>query len=484
MPIPDDAPYTPALPDDAGPHERTLHDIYGFSTVLVRMTAEDWGKTADQVETLAADVRSVVGALRGADVPWEGAAADSAYSSLDVLAKALDARASEITDIRKGLESAADAADVARTSYASQVRSISTSVDRSDYETDGSTFNITGYEAALAGRREERDAAAKQVLDRFNASMSGAAGQMPVDAPDDRERVPSSPGAPGSSNPSSYPTSSGPSGGSTTSSQGQVQSTGVRQPPTTVVVEPPQTFPPTTQPPQYPPGTTTPPPVMTPPESSQPGWTPGPTLDGPTDGSTNPGGVGSTTWSGTGSGSSGPGGSGGGLGSAAGVGGLVAGGAGMLGRARGSAFGLGSSGRPVVAAGGSGSTTGRAGSTARGGVTGRTGATGGGAGAAGSRGAAGAGGGRPVVAAGGQGAARGAGGTGARGGRGAGRTVATRLGETRGRGGGVVASGQGAGGRGRSGRSERDEVDVESLTHEDEETWYEGEDDASPPVWR
>ena len=61
---------TPSLPADAGPNERMLHEIYGFSTALVRMTAEDWGKSADTVSALAAEVKRVVDALQGADVPW------------------------------------------------------------------------------------------------------------------------------------------------------------------------------------------------------------------------------------------------------------------------------------------------------------------------------------------------------------------------------------------------------------------------------
>ena len=48
--------------------------------------------------------------------------------------------------------------------------------------------------------------------------------------------------------------------------------------------------------------------------------------------------------------------------------------------------------------------------------------------------------------------------------------------------GGVAAGSGGRGGRRGQGRATAQDVD--RLTHEDEETWFEGEDDATPPVWR
>ncbi|PKW28051.1 WXG100 family type VII secretion target [Phycicoccus duodecadis] len=453
MVIPDEGGYTPALPDDAGPHERMLHRIYGFQTYIVSDTATDWGKTADGVRGLAAEVRGVITKLQGADPPWEGPAATAAYGTLHELAKALDSRAGEIEDIKKGLQDAATAGSTAMAAYSAQVRSISTDVDRTQYQpSGGGTFNVTGYEAAVDAKKAEREAAAQQVLATFNADMGSAAKQMPVEAPQDSVMIDPTSGGGGGTPPGGGGGST-PSGGSYTPPNGTL--VGVHHPETT---PPPQ---------QQPPVVIHHPPVVDPPVSiGCPGPTDpdprGPELDGPTTGSTVAGGPGSTGWAGTASGggsASGPG-----LGGAGAMtaGGLLTGGVGMLGRALGRG-GLGAAGRsgPVVA--------------------GSTGAAGRGATGSGARGAVGTGG-RGAVGAGGQGAGRGGRSGGIRGAKTGGRYGVPKLGEA-GRGGRGVGAGGGAGGRGK-GKDEQRPEDVDSLTHEDEETWFEGGDDATPPVWR
>lgn len=456
MPVPDDRPYAPPLPPDAGPRERMLHEVYGFASALVEDTANDWGQTADGVRALATEVRSVISRLRSADEPWEGPAADSAYSTLRVLARALDARADEIEDIRKGLEQAAATARTAESAYRTRVRSVSTYVDPDDYRPEGGgTFNTTGYEAAVDGRRAEREAAAGEVLDGFTAGMGAAARQMPVDAPDDTVMVDATPpGGPG-------PGGRGPGGPGGSSGTPYAPPTGTPWPP---------------------PGSpTSVGPTGTPLTSSGPGGGSGhpgvgASLDGGSTGTTAPGGGGSPTWAGgptSGGVAGGSVGSVGGVAGAAGAGGLLSGGAALLGRGAfgraglaGGPGGPGTAGRsgPVVA-GSSGSTTRGASGAARG---------------AGSTGSA-AGAGRPVVAPGAQGPVGRGGGSAVRGARPAGRYGVPRL-EGAGAGRDGVVAGSAAGGRG---RRERDEtVDVDSLTHEDEETWFDGEDDASPPVWR
>ncbi len=474
MGLADDAPYVPPLPEDAGPHERTLHDIYGFATVLVQLTADDWGKTSDAVGQLSAEVKRVVTHLKYAAEPWEGPAADSAYASLRALSTSLDNRALELAEIQKGLEAAATAADTARQEYASRVRSISTYVDPASYERtparpmggavpDGTVFDQRAFDAAVGAKRDQREAEAEQVLAGFDASMGRAARQMPVDAPEDSVKI--DPGAGGGTpGGGSTPGGAPPSGGGYTPPSGTGSwSPTPYDPPSdvgTVVTHTP-----------HPTGT----------GSGDPtggGTDQGPTgvgLDGGTTGTTVPTGPGSSDWAGTSPGGATTGGSTG-LGGGAGAvgGGMVAGGAGLLGRGIlgragvGGASGGGAAGRAPLVTGG---TTGAAG---------RTGASGAGRGAAGASG-------RPVLAAGGQGAAarggRGAGGAGGvRGARTSGRYGVPKLGEGSGGGRGVVAAGSGSGARGR--RAARDDApDVDSLTHEDEETWFEGEDDATPPVW-
>ncbi len=464
MVIPDEGPSTPPLPEDAGPNERTLHDIYGFSSVLVRMTAEDWGTTSETVTNLAQEVRDVVHKLKGAEQPWTGPAAEAAYSTLRVLAGQLDLRAGEIDGIRKGLESAASAADTARQAYQGDVRMVSTEVDRSSYEStpprpvggpapDGKVFDRAAYDAAVADRRAQRETAAAAVLTTFHQQMTGAAKQLPVEAQEDPVRITPTGGG-GGSTPGRYPGGSTPSGGSYSAPSG---TTGVwhGQP------SDPSGFPP--WPPVDPPQPPTPP---TPPVDV---GDPGPVavdLDGDTTGALAPGGPGSTDWAGTGPSSGGSAGSGvAGAGTLGG--GMLGGGAallgkGMLGRLGGGA--LGAAGRGGVLAGGTSGTAGR----------GASGATGRGGAAAG----------RSGVVAGGQGSAARGGGRGSggvRGARGTGRYGVPKVGD--GAKGARGAVGAGSGGRG--GRRGKDETsqDVDSLTHEDEETWFEGEDDATPPVW-
>ncbi len=472
MGLADDAPYVPPLPEDAGPHERTLHDIYGFAAVLVQLTADDWGKTSDAVGQLSAEVKRVVTSLRNAAQPWEGPAADSAYASLRALSSSLDNRALELAEIQKGLESAATAADTARQEYVSRVRSISTYVDPASYERtparpmggavpDGKVFDQTAFDAAVGAKRDQREAEAGQVLSSFNASMGRAARQMPVDAPEDSVKI--DPGAGGgTAGGGGTPGGAPPSGGGYTAPSG-----GGSWSPTPY--DPPSVVGTTTSQPPHPSGS----------GSGDPagggGTDPGPSgvgLDGGTTGTTVPTGPGSSDWAGTSPGGASAGGtSGPGAGPGVVGGGMAAGGAALLGRGivgRAGAGGAVPTGRAPLVTGG---TTGSAG---------RTGAAGAGRGASGASG-------RPVVAAGGQGAAarggRGAGGAGGvRGAKASGRYGVPKLGEASRGGRGAVAAGSGSGARGKG--APRDEApDVDSLTHEDEETWFEGEDDATPPVW-
>ncbi|GIL35742.1 hypothetical protein [Phycicoccus sp. DTK01] len=486
MVIPDEGPSNPALPADAGPNERRLYGIYGFSTVLVRMTADDWGTTADTVSNLATEVRSVITKLQGADRPWTGPAADGAYATLQQLARQLDRRAEEITGIKQGLTKAADAADTARQAYQNTVRTISTDVDRSSYERtqarqggqpapDGKVFDQAGFDAAVAAQREQREQQSATVLAAFSGEIGEAAKDMPVEA---KESVTIDPGSSGGSGGGGgYPSGGGPSGGSYVAPSGGgggvyhvSHPTGWVQEP---VVENPQ--PPTPVPPVDPP-------VEPPAPVSPVSPTPTPVhLDGGTTGTVTPGGAGSTGWAGTSPAGGSVSGGAGGLGGAGAVGGgaLMGGaallGKGVLGRMGGGAFGAaGAAGRPGL-------------------VAGSTSAAGRGASGAAGRGAAGAAG-RTTVAPGGQGAAARGGARGAGGGRGAAGVTGSRstgkygvpkVGESGGRGAGAKGA-VGAASGGRGGRRGRDEQaqDVDHLTHEDEETWFEGEDDATPPVWR
>ncbi|MFQ6173361.1 hypothetical protein ACK8HX_17295 [Oryzobacter sp. R7] len=464
----------PALPEGAGPYERALHEIYDFQAGIVDHTAEQWRTTSEEMGDLAADVRRVVRELqRAPDVGevWDGPAAAAAYDALGKLASNLDRHAEDIKAIEGGLTAASDAVAVARTAYVLNVRPIDIDLDQGDYMRtpvrplggsypDGQVPDTEAYAAALAEAKRLREAEAKKVLDAYEGQMQTATRKLPVEPAESpvNTRTPGGGGGSGGT-----PVGGGSSGGTYVGPAGGRDDGGGRG----GEVEPPPTFDPPTviciglpevpEPEPVDPDPVRPDPVV---------------VDGPGGGSLGPAGGGAV------SGTTGQGGSAGqsGLGSggmAAGIGGMAAGGgaAALLGRGGPGAAGAG---RPGAAGAG------------RPGVMGVTnsGAAARGSGAAGRAAAGGAGGaGRStVVAAGGQSAA-GRGAAGGRGGGGAraGRYGVPQLGDRGGRGGVVAAAGT-AGSRGGKGE-DRDEHDLDRLTHEDEETWFEGADDATPPVW-
>jgi hypothetical protein len=474
---PDDGGSTrPPLPAEAGPNERTLYEVYDFQTGIVDLTASDWATSAESVRGLSADVRGIVSALRGAPDAWSGPAAEAAYQTLGKLADNLDGHAEEIDRIEAGLTGAMDSATAARTDYVTKVRSVSLDIDPADFQHTPFTqptqvsadlptvLDRPAYDSAVAGARAAREQQAAAVLATFTDSMTTATKKLPVE-PSDPASVPGGTGPSGGS--SGPPTG----GGSTPSGSSHLPPGGTGDPgpggwtPTDVTGGDDLPWDDTGD--DDPDDTDTGggggnpwPPLADPPP---------PVLDGPVDGTTSPGGGGGSV--GPLPGSTGPGGSAGQLGpggAAAGMGGMLAGGgaAAVLGRA-------GMPGGAPAARLPGGAPAGRAAgsvvSTSSGGVAGRTGAASAGAGRS------------SVIAGGGQGGT-------ARGGA-AGRGSGVRTGRY-----GVPKLGGGAGGRGavgasgaagsRGGTTEREDApEVDHLTREDEETWFEGAEDATPPVW-
>ena len=456
----------PPLPAEAGPNERTLYEVYDFQTGIVDLTASDWATSAESVRGLSADVRGIVSALRGAPDAWSGPAADAAYQTLGKLADNLDGHAEEIDRIEAGLTGAHDSATAARTAYVTKVRSVSLAVDPADYQHTPFTqptqvsadlptvLNQQAYDQAVAGARAAREQQAAAVLATFTDSMTTATKKLPVE-PSDPASVPGGTGTSGGSGRPATGRGSTPSGSSHLPPGGTGDPGPGDRPPTDITGGDDLPGDDDTG------GTDT----DTGGGGANP-WPPvdplPPVLDGPVDGTTSPGGGGGTvgalpgsTTAGGSAGQVGP------AGAAAGMGGMLAGG--------GAAAVLGRAGMPGGAA--AGRMPGSVVSTSSGGVAGRTGSA-----------AASAGAGRAsVLAGGGQGGA-------ARGGA-AGRGSAVRTGRY-----GVPKLGEGAGGRGavgaaggagsRGGTTEReDATDVDHLTREDEETWFEGAEDATPPVW-
>jgi hypothetical protein len=481
----------PPLPEQAGPTERTLYDVYDFQTGIVDLTAADWATSAESVRGLSADVRGIVRALRGAPDAWDGPAAEAAYQTLGKLADNLDVHAADIDRIEAGLKSAYDSVAVARTDYVTTVRSVSLDLDPGDYqrtpvrqpaqaEPDLSTvLDRAAYDQAVAGARAAREQQAAAVLATFTDSMTTATKKLPVE-PAQREPVRdgstggtggtggSGGGGTGPGGTPYAPVGSG--GGSGGGGGGGGNATGhATLPPTdgggcdaADTDDPPRPLPepgPQPEPGPWPPVTDPPPP---------------PVLDGLVDGTTSPGARGGALPApgSTATGAGGASASVGAGGTAAGMGGVLAGG--------GAAALMGRRGMPGGAAAGrlpGGAAAGRlpgsmVATSSGGGVAGR------GAGAGSSAAA------RSSVVAGGGG--QGGAARGATGGRGAARTgrygVPKLGGGAAGRGGPAVVGGGAAGGRGRA-EDRKDPQDVDHLTSEDEETWFEGAEDATAPVW-
>ena len=464
----------PVLDPKAKANERELFKLFSFTAFMVDWAADDWKASATAVAGLSKDVKEIRSRLiegDGTTPGWTGPAAEAAGGSFALLSSSLDARAKELTDAQAAMRQVTKAAEWAREQWYAKVASISTSLDPTNFQkpiyptSSTMTTDTAAMQAAEEQIYEQRDQAAKKILEGLNLRVAEATTAMPVDyVPPDAPWTAGGGGS-GSGGSGSYPSSS------TTPSGPGITLIGTQPPePGTVVPpwppEPPE--PPTSWPPE--------PPPSWPPEPPPP-WPPiGP--GEPEVISIDDGGGGLTGLP------TGPGRSGGGAGTAyaVGTGGASGPGSGVVGLGgfvggRGSAgAGSGRGGAGVRAFGTGQGAAGRAGSGARGssvrGATGTGkygtplvgnqqggkagGARGAGARGASGRGAGGRGGGLP-------GSQQGAGRAGAKGARG-----------------GAGAAG-GAGGRGGKGDRERD--DLEYLTHEDEQTWFEGSDQAGPEVW-
>lgn len=475
----------PVLDPKAKANERELFKLFSFTAFMVDWAADDWKASATAVAGLSKDVKEIRSRLiegDGTTPGWTGPAAEAAGGSFALLSSSLDDRAKELTDAQAAMRQVTKAAEWAREQWYAKVASISTSLDPANFQkpiyptSSTMTTDTAAMQAAEEQIYEQRDQAAKKILEGLNLRVAEATTAMPVDyVPPDAPWTAGGSGS-GSGGSGSYPSSS------TTPSGPGITLIGTQPPePGTVVPpwppEPPE--PPTAWPPRPPE-----PPTSWPPEPP-PSWPPEPTPPWPPIGPGEPevisiddGGGGLTGLP------TGGGGSGGGAGTAyaVGTGGASGPGSGVVGLGgfvggRGSAgAGSGRGGAGVRAFGTGQGAAGRAGSGARGssvrGATGTGkygtplvgnqqggkagGARGAGARGASGRGAGGRGGGLP-------GSQQGAGRAGAKGARG-----------------GAGAAG-GAGGRGGKGDRERD--DLEYLTHEDEQTWFEGSDQAGPEVW-
>lgn len=510
----------PTLNPKAKHFERQLFKVFSTSTSTIFLTQEDWRAARTKLENLAKDVQQVRTELRSPSdggTGWQGPAAEAALSSLEKLSATLDGHAAKIGDVDTSLGQVYQAISDAKAAWYSDVASISTYVDPADHTRlpapylptaeNREKYSVPDAEAAAAAEDalwEQRNQAAKKVLDQLAADTQTATGTMPIDT-NTTDKNPYTPGGTG-------PGTSYPTGTTTPSRSGGYQIGSYGQP----VFEVHPTGPggtaggeevPIPNPQQ--PGEIT----IGDPEGPDPDSVLDPiSSDGDVTGTTGTTGTTGPTGPAATGASSAAGGGGGGIGggtlAAGGVGAGAAGIGGILGaRGRGLFGGRGAGAVPAAGAGqgrasGSG---GRSGGTAfrsggvPGGASGRGaqvvpgGGQGAGASTRGSavKGATGSGrygvprldgratGAVPATSgqaskAGGRGTATGRGGTAARGGA-AGRGPAAG-----GRGGAAMGAAS-AGGTRRGDKDRSREAD--HLTSEDEETWYDGTEESTPQVW-
>jgi hypothetical protein len=470
----------PTLNPKAKHYERELFKVFAVETGSISVTQTDWQGARAQLENLASDVRAVRSELEApADggKGWTGPAAAAALSALEKLSDTLEAHAVEVGDVDTSLGQVYQAVTDARAAWYSEVASISTYVDPADHmrlpapyqptAANVEKYSVPDPDAAAAAedaKWQERNLAAKKVLEQLDTDTQTAKATMPIDVQDDSESTPyvnrgpaSTTRTPGSA------TQTGSSGYRHGSRGGlvlgPVGSPGLDVPddtglvpvgpgpddgPTTVVVDEGPGFTPDT----YDPISS---------DADVTGTTgfPGSTGPGSWQGS-------SATAGGGGDGGSGPGTPGvvaGGVGGAAGLAGLLRARGGAMfsstgsSRAGGSPAARGSAVKGSTGSGKYGVPT-VAGKTARVGSVVPAGAT--------------------------QGARAGAGA------KAGGRGAAGRSGPVTGRSGsgrGGAAPGAAGGGGARKGDSKDRDEGVDRLTLEDEETWYEGSDESSPQVW-
>lgn len=490
----------PTLNPKAKQYERELFKIFAVQTGSIAMTQTDWQSAKKQLEDLAKDVKAVHGELQApadGSKGWSGPAATAALSSLKKLSDALDTHAGEVGQVDASLGQVYTAVSDAISGWYSDVASISTYVNPDDHKRlpapylptadNAAKYSIRDPEAAAAAEDalwQQRNLAAKGVLDQLAGDTDTAKQKMPLEVKDDKQTPYNNEG----------PASANRTSGTATQSGADVHPTG-----STVgtggLVHPTTTGTTTETGVDYPPVDTG---VQTGTVSTEgPGLTPGTydpiSSDGDVTGSTGltPGGGsgGSSgaypTGGGTGGGGIGAGGvAAGGIGGAAGLGGIMRGGGMFSAGGTSRTGGMARSGG-VSSAGRSNSAAGSRGSALRAGGTGRAGAMGAGGGSSARGGASARG--SAVKGATGSGkygvpkvGAKGAGpvGSGGQGAKGAGKAG--------GRGtGGRGSAANGAAGRGGSRKGDKNgqPQDVDKLTHADEEAWFDGTEEAGPQVW-
>lgn len=475
----------PTLNEAKAKHwEKQLHKAFFVRQGRLDRLQLEWDAAHTQLTSLAKDVGKAKESLESPDTGkgWTGPAAQAAFTTMDNVKKGLNDRAKEVSEVQQSLKDMYDNVTLAQNAFISDLGAVQRGAKNMHMDQDERDAIDDAY-------WESRNKAAKRILDTLEERTQTALAKMPIDAQSSSETPYTDRGPATTTRTSGTATHTGDPGSATNNSDGHP--TGLIG--TGTVGEPPHHTG------LIPVGPGENPTTVVPTEG--PGFTPGNydpiSSDGDVTGTTGyptgtgPGGSqGSYPTGGQGGGTGGIGGGGvaaGGLGGAAGLGGMLrsrGAGGGMFGSggtprggassarggapgSRGQAFRTGGAGR-----GGTGMVPGGGGQARGGAASGRgsavKGATGSGKYGVPKVGGKGAG----VVPGSGQGAKAG--------GRGAAGKGAAASGKGRG------GAAMGAAGRGgaRKGQEKGQNEDVDKLTVEDEETWYDGTEESSPQVWQ
>ena len=181
----------PTLDPKALAYERELFKMFTFADYMVTWATDDWQTSATSLRDMSKDLGKITQRLREGDgTPgssgWTGPAADAATASLSTLASTLDDRAVEMDQARAAMKGLTGAYDWAKEQWYSKIVSNSNNLKpeaftKTDPVSGHPTSDPAAYAAAVDAIYEERNKAAKGILDALKKRVGAAADDLPVE---------------------------------------------------------------------------------------------------------------------------------------------------------------------------------------------------------------------------------------------------------------------------------------------------------------
>ena len=181
----------PTLDPKALAYERELFTMFTFADYMVTWATDDWQTSATSLRDMSTDLGKITQRLRDGDgTPgasgWTGPAADAATASLSTLASTLDDRAVEMDQARAAMKGLTGAYDWAKEQWYCKIVSNSDNLKpeaftKTDPVSGHPTSDPAAYAAAVDAIYEERNTAAKGILDALKKRVGAAADDLPVE---------------------------------------------------------------------------------------------------------------------------------------------------------------------------------------------------------------------------------------------------------------------------------------------------------------